>query len=74
MLPVFVIMGLAYKLIKKTSIIRSSDVDLETFKDVIDAEEEKFAADAAEKEALREAQGNPHDKEWYYNKFIGWLF
>lgn len=73
-LPVFVMMGLAYKFIKKTSIIRSSDVDLETYKDVIDAEEEKFAADAAEKEALREAQGNPHDKEWYYNKFIGWLF
>lgn len=73
-LPVFILMYFGYKLVKKTSIIKVGDVDLYTFRDVIDAEEEKYAADEAEKEALREAQGNPHDREWYYDKFIGWLF
>lgn len=73
-LPVFVIMGVGYKLIKKTSVIAAEEADLETYRDVIDAEEERFAAAAAERKALREAEGNPHDKEWYYNTFIGWLF
>lgn len=73
-LPTFVIMGLSYKFIKKTSIIKSSDVDLVTYKDVIDAEEDKYAQDAADKEAYRKANGNPHDKSWFYDKFIGWLF
>ncbi|KAK6457825.1 dicarboxylic amino acid permease [Scheffersomyces xylosifermentans] len=73
-LPVFVIMYFGYKIYHKTSILRPDEVDLETFRDVIDAEAEKYEADAAEKEAIRQAEGNPHDKEWFYDKFLGWIF
>ncbi|CUM67039.1 uncharacterized protein PRCAT00004727001 [Priceomyces carsonii] len=73
-LPVFLIMYFGYKLIKKTSIIRSQDVDLETFRDVVDAEEEKFASEEQERKAIREAEGNPKDKEWFYEKIFGWIF
>lgn len=73
-LPVFVIMFVGFKLIYKTELIRPEDVDLTTYRDVIDAEEERFAAEAAESKALREASGNPKNKEWFYENFLGWLF
>lgn len=73
-LPVFVIMYLYYKIRYKTKMYKPEDVDLLTYRDVIDAEEEAFASAAEEKKAIREASGNPRDKEWYYDTFIGWLF
>lgn len=73
-LPVFVIMYIGFKLYHRTKTIKPEEVDLDTYRDVVDTEEQQFADAAAEKEALRQAQGNPKDKEWYYDTFIGWLF
>ena len=73
-LPVFIIMYFGYKFYHKTSIIAPEDVDLVTFRDVIDAEAAEFEEEAAQKKAVREAEGNPRDKEWYYDTFLGWLF
>lgn len=73
-LPIFVIMYFGFKFYYKTSIIPSDEVDMVTYRDVIDAEEERYAAEEAENKALREAKGNPKDKQWYYETFIGWLF
>lgn len=73
-LPVFIIMYFGYKFYHKTSIIAPEDVDMFTFRDVIDAEAAEFAEEAAQKKAIREAEGNPRDKEWYYETFLGWLF
>jgi amino acid transporter len=73
-LPIFIIMFLTYKFVYKTKLIPSDEVDLATFRDVIDAEEDRYAAEEEERRALREAQGNPIDKEWVYEKTLGWLF
>ncbi|KAK6202633.1 dicarboxylic amino acid permease [Scheffersomyces amazonensis] len=73
-LPVFVIMFVGYKLYFKTKWIPSSEVDLHTFKDVIDAEAEIFKQEDQERKARREAEGKMFDKEWFYEKFLGWLF
>lgn len=73
-LPIFVIMYIVFKLYHRTKTLKADEVDLDTYRDVIDAEEEQYASAAAEKKALREAQGNPKDKDWYYETFLGWLF
>lgn len=73
-LPVFFIMLFGYKLIKKTKLLRAHEVDLDTFRDVIDAEEEIMAAKDEEEKAIREAQGNPRDFKWFYEKVFGWIF
>jgi len=73
-LPVFIIMYFGYKFWFKTSIIPAHEVDLDTFRDVIDAEAIKFQEEDEERKAIREAEGNPRDKEWFYEKFLGWIF
>lgn len=73
-LPVFLVMWLGYKFTKKTKLIPSLDVDLHTYRDVIDAEEEEFAQKDEEERAIREAQGNPKDLKWFYEKAFGWIF
>lgn len=73
-LPVFVVMFAAFKIIKKTKMIPSLQVDLDTYRDVIDAEEEKFQLQDEEDKAIREAQGNPKDVKWFYEKCFGWIF
>lgn len=73
-LPIFVIMYIVFKVYHRTKTLKADEVDLDTYRDVIDAEEEQYASAAAEKKALREAQGNPKDKDWYYETFLGWLF
>ncbi|EGW34892.1 dicarboxylic amino acid permease [Spathaspora passalidarum NRRL Y-27907] len=73
-LPVFLIMYFGYKFWYKTSIIKLHEVDLETYRDVVDAEFEKYEAEEAEKKAIREAEGKRFDKEWFYDKCIGWIF
>ncbi|CAH2352667.1 dicarboxylic amino acid permease [[Candida] railenensis] len=73
-LPVFVIMYISFKVYHKTKMFKPEEVDLVTYRDVIDAEEERFAAEYEERKAVREASGNPKDKEWYYETFLGWLF
>lgn len=73
-LPVFLCMWLGYKLIKKTKLIPALQVDLDTYRDVVDAEEEKFLLQDEEDRAIREAQGNPKDIKWFYEKCFGWIF
>ena len=73
-LPVFLIMFFSYKFIKKTKLIPAHQVDLDTYRDVVDAEEEEFALKDQEEKALREAQGNPKDLKWFYEKVFGWIF
>lgn len=73
-LPVFLCMWLGYKLIKRTKLIPALQVDLDTYRDVVDAEEEKFVLQDEEDRAIREAQGNPKDLKWFYEKCFGWIF
>lgn len=73
-LPVFLIMYFAFKFFYKTKIIPSHEVDMATYKDVVDAEEEAFAAEDEETKALRAAKGNPKDLKWFYNSILGWIF
>lgn len=73
-LPVFIIMLFGFKFIKKTRLIPPAEVDLDTYRDVVDYEEEQFQAKDAEEKAIREAQGNPRNLKWFYNKVFGWIF
>lgn len=73
-LPVFVIALVGYKLIKKTRFLRATEIDLNLYRDVIEAEEEKFQQQDEEERAIRDAQGNPKDLKWFYEKCFGWIF
>lgn len=73
-LPVFIIMLFGYKFWHKTKMIPSSQVDLDTYRDVVDAEEDQFQAKDEEEKALREAQGVGRDRKWWYDKLFGWIF
>lgn len=73
-LPVFFIAWLGYKFTKKTKLIAPEHVDLQTYRDVIDAEEEAFQLRDEEEAAVRAAQGNPKDLKWFYEKMFGWIF
>ncbi|ODV77390.1 uncharacterized protein CANTADRAFT_7864 [Suhomyces tanzawaensis NRRL Y-17324] len=70
-LPVFIAMYFGYKFWHKTKLLSPEEVDLVTYRDVIDAEAERYEAEDAERKAVREASGNRFDKEWYYDKFLG---
>ena len=52
----------------------SNEVDLDTYRDVIEAEEAEFQEKDDEMKAIREAQGNPKDWKWFYEKVFGWVF
>ncbi|EMG46659.1 hypothetical protein G210_3079 [Candida maltosa Xu316] len=73
-LPIFIILFVGYKVIYKTKWLRSDEVDLVTYRDVIDAEFDQFEAEDAERKALREAEGKRFDGRWFYDKFLGWIF
>ncbi|EGV61627.1 amino acid transporter [Yamadazyma tenuis] len=73
-LPVFLLFYGGFKLFYRTKLINSDEVDLATYKDVVDAEEESWAAEDEEAEALRQANGNPKNWSWFYNKIFGWIF
>ncbi|CAD1809990.1 unnamed protein product [Candida parapsilosis] len=73
-LPVFFICYFGYKFFYKTKWLSPTEVDLDTFRDVIDAEFEQYEAEDAERKAVREAEGKKYDKEWFYEKFLGWIF
>ena len=73
-LPIFIIMLFGYKFIKKTQFVPSNEVDLDTYRDVIEAEEAEFQEKDDEMKAIREAQGNPKDWKWFYEKVFGWVF
>ncbi|CAN3359490.1 dicarboxylic amino acid permease [Diutina catenulata] len=75
-LPVFIIMYFGWKIIYKTKIIRIEDIDLDTFRDVIDAEAEKFNREDEERAALMQAEGKNKWTNWnyLYDKVFGWIF
>lgn len=73
-LPVFLVAWLGYKFTKKTKWLKSSEVDLDTYRDVVDAEEAHFQALDDEEKAIRAAKGNPKDFKWFYNNCFGWIF
>ena len=75
-LPVFVIMYFGWKIIFKTKIVRAEDIDLDTFRDVIDAEAIKFDREDEERAALMEAEGKNKwtNPKFLYEKVFGWIF
>ncbi|KAH9223562.1 putative dicarboxylic amino acid permease [Leptodontidium sp. 2 PMI_412] len=67
--PLYIIMFVGYKLVMKTSIIKSEDVDLYSGKARIDREEQEFLA------AELERKGAPETKlEKIYRYTLGWAF
>lgn len=73
-LPVFLILFFSYKFIKKTKLIKPEEVDLDTFRDVIEAEERNFQRMDEEKMTIWEAEGKPRNFKWFYEKCFGWIF
>lgn len=73
-LPVFLIFLFGYKFVKKTKLIKPEEVDLDTYRDVIDAEEEEFQRKEDEEKAIWEAEGKPKNLKWFYEKCFGWIF
>lgn len=73
-LPVFFIMYFGYKFYHKTSIIKPMDVDLTTYRDVIDLEAARYAMEEEEQKALRDAEGGLFNRKWLYDKTLGVLF
>ncbi|ODV69349.1 hypothetical protein HYPBUDRAFT_103124 [Hyphopichia burtonii NRRL Y-1933] len=73
-LPVFVLTFLIHKIIYKTKFWKAHEIDLVTHLDVIEAEEEVFAAKEAEEHAIWEAEGKPKNAAWWYEKIFGWIF
>ena len=67
-IPVFLVMFVGYKVVKKTSFQRPSTVDLYSGKEVFDEEEKEFI----EQRRLEKETGQHRKGHWY--KFIGWLF
>lgn len=73
-LPVFVILYFGFKIINKSHHRPANEIDLDTYRDVVEAEEEEYAAKEEEELAIRDARGNPKDFKWLYNKIFGWIF
>lgn len=71
-IPVYIISYFGYKWIKKTHIIKPEDVDLVTFKEAVDLEQEEYELKEQEKKKRMETHGK--DLEWFYDKFIGKIF
>ncbi|KAM3416542.1 Dicarboxylic amino acid permease [Cercospora zeina] len=67
-IPLYLIMIVGWKYIKKTKEVRPEEADLWTGKDVIDADEQEWLA----KEAADRAAGK--NGSWLYNHSIGYLF
>ncbi|QLG74434.1 hypothetical protein HG535_0G03170 [Zygotorulaspora mrakii] len=71
-IPVFVISYFGYKWIKKTKIVKPEDVDLFTFKEAVDLEEEEWKIrDQENKEKLAT---NGKNFEWFYETILGKIF
>lgn len=66
-IPLYLILIFGYKFVKKTKGIKPHEADLFTGKDVFDRDEEYWKAVEAEKYDKR-------DGNWFYRKFLAWLF
>ncbi|GMM37449.1 Dip5 protein [Saccharomycopsis crataegensis] len=71
-IPVYFICFIGYKIIKKSKFIKPEEADLFTYKDVIDAEEKECLREEEEMAKLK--INGKKDWQWFYDKFIGWLF
>lgn len=67
-IPLYLIMIFGYKFIMKTKGIPPEEADIWTGKEEIDRQEEEFLAQQAAK------KGNASDANWFYRKFLSWLF
>lgn len=70
-IPLYLILLFGHKFITKSKTIKPMECDLFGGKDLVDAEEEAFLKDKAEKDALN---GPPTGWSWVYNKCFAWLF
>lgn len=67
-IPLYLVMIVGYKVVKKTHGVKPGEADLWSGKDVIDADEEKWLArEAAEKDSGKRAN-------WLYRHTLGYLF
>ncbi|CCH41145.1 Dicarboxylic amino acid permease [Wickerhamomyces ciferrii] len=71
-IPVYLIAYLGYKFMKRTKIHRPEQVDLYTLKNIIDEEEEAGKIEEAERQ--ERLKSGKKDKDWFYDKFVAWLF
>ncbi|BAP72815.1 dicarboxylic amino acid permease [Kluyveromyces marxianus] len=70
-IPVYIISYVGYKLWNKTKLIPSEEVDLVSFKEPVDLEEEEGKLLDEERAAYIKAHGK--DMKWYYEKIFGWI-
>lgn len=71
-IPVFAISFFGYKFIKKSKFVKPEEADLQTYKDIVDFEEEEWKIFEAEK---RERLGNGKKNfEWFYENYLGKIF
>lgn len=70
-IPFYFILLFGYKIVTNTKGIKSEEVDLFSYKDVIDKEEHEYLMKKEEDLKMFE-----HSKGvgWFYRKFIGWIF
>lgn len=71
-IPVYAVLYFGYKLVKKTHRIKPENVDLVTFKEAIDFEQEEY--EIKEQEKMKRLESKGKDLEWFYEKFLGKLF
>jgi amino acid transporter len=71
-IPVYVISYFGYKIMYKSKIRKPEEVDLISLKHFVDDEEERGRIAAIEKK--ERVKAGHKDGEWFYEKFIGWLF
>ena len=67
-IPLYLIMIFGYKLVTKCKGVDPATADLWTGKDEIDREEAEYLARKAEEQAKHS------DANWFYRKFVSWLF
>ncbi|SCU79345.1 LAMI_0A08416g1_1 [Lachancea mirantina] len=71
-IPVYVICYFGYKIVKKTKLIAPENVDLYTFKEIFDQEEEE--GKLLEEKKREQMQNSGINLGYIYEKFFGWIF
>ncbi|ONH69950.1 Dicarboxylic amino acid permease [Cyberlindnera fabianii] len=72
--PTFFFLWAGYKLVHKTKVRKPEDVDLISLKHFIDEEEEQGKIEEAERRERLKHKTSIFDREWFYEKFVSWLF
>lgn len=71
-IPVYLVSYFGYKLVKKTHRIKPEDVDLVTFKEAVDLDQEEY--EIKEQEEMKRLETKGKDMEWVYEKILGKIF